>query len=129
MKNTGHILVAAQVPVRLANVLSVRMTQVDLITMNALTHELEVWEVKSGFPQGFYRKQGFMRCDPIEHVECTKPNIWHLQLRYTQLALEAALGLQNRTHARVIHAYEKKNTGICLKILEQPEWCKRISVK
>ncbi|MBX9636536.1 MAG: hypothetical protein K2Q45_03185 [Nitrosomonas sp.] len=124
IKLMGHSLQAAQVPVPLANN-SLKMTQADLITRDAFG-QLWLWEIKSGQKIGFFRKQKQQAHfdGKLKHVDCNGLNIWHLQLQYTRLAIEA----QNVpiSQARIIQVYKHKDKGIVVKVHEQPKWIKDV---
>jgi hypothetical protein len=104
----GHTLEAAQVPVELAQGWG-RMTCADLITRNKADGKLWVWEIKTGFPVGFYRSQGNFANAPLEDVPCTQQNIWFLQLHYTHQALctMARLPIEGGC-SRILQVYLKK---------------------
>jgi hypothetical protein len=121
-KAKGHVLQAGQVPVEL-NGWS-KMTQADLITRDKKTGKLWVWEIKTGMPVGFFVKQGCFKAAPLKDVECTKLNIWHLQLRYTVAALQASHVQVGES--RVIQIYEDKERGLVIKEHEPPEWVAKV---
>lgn len=116
----GHSLEAAQVPVVIPGVF--KMTQADLITRNK-EGNLHLWEVKTGFPVGGYTKQGKL-CGT--DVDCTKYNIWQLQLHYTRKALESA-GV-DIADASVIQVYkDSTQTQPVVKVHpEKTEWTNRL---
>jgi len=125
----GHVLEAAQVPVELPGWF--KMTQADVITRHMVTGQLWLWEVKTGAPVGFHVKQGKMTGGTvISDIDCTKLNIWHLQLHHTKMALEAA-GVKI-AHANVIQIHELREPDApqahptLLKVHQQPEWVKRL---
>ena len=124
LKSMGHQLQAAQVPVPLANN-TLKMTQADLITKDAFGM-LWLFELKSGQPVGFYRKQkNQMHFEgKLNEVDCNGLNIWHLQLQYTRMALEAQKVPIRQ--ARIIQVYKNKDEGIIVKIHEQPKWIKKL---
>ncbi len=101
-RDSGHELVACQVPVQVEYG---RVTQADVITRDTLTGRLWLAEIKSGWPVSLERKQGTF-AGSLAHVECTKKNIWQLQLLRTQMALEAA-GVEF-AGASVIQVYETR---------------------
>lgn len=103
-KELGHVLQAGQVPVEIPGGWF-KMTQADLLTLDPKTGKLYLWEIKTGFPVGFHVKQGVFK--NIEgNVDCKKLHIWHLQLHFTKLALQAA-GVEVE-EANVIQIYEDK---------------------
>jgi hypothetical protein len=103
-KELGHVLQAGQVPVEIPGGW-LKMTQADLLTLDPKTGKLHLWEIKTGFPVGFHVKQGVFK--NIEgNVDCKKLHIWHLQLHFTKLALQAA-GVEVE-EANVIQIYEEK---------------------
>lgn len=104
----GHELQAGQVPVELAQGWS-RMTRADLITRSKADGRLWVWEIKTGFPVGFYRGQGNFANAPLEDIACTQQNIWLLQVHYTHQALvtTARLPIEGGC-SRVLQVYAKK---------------------
>lgn len=118
---TGHTLQACQVPVDLSDAAVDRMTQADVLTWHAASATLWLWEVKTGMPVGFHRKQGKMRNMPhAAAVDCTKLNIWHLQLHHTRAALQragVAIG-----GAAVIQVCERKGQGFDVKVHAPPAW-------
>lgn len=77
-----------------------------------------------GAPVGLYRAQGMFH-DNLKDIKCTKFHIWHLQLHYTRMALEAA-GVQI-AEARVIQIHDHKQyPEFKLKVHKPPEWVSRI---
>ncbi len=117
-KEHGQTLQAGQVPVEIPGWL--KMTQADLITRDEKTGKLWLWEIKTGASVGFHHKQGNMS-GTLAKVECKKLNIWHLQLHYTRLALEAA-GVEI-AESRVIQIHEEKGLkGFVVKVYSPPEW-------
>lgn len=125
IRSMGHEMQAAQVPVVLAQNVT-KMTQADLITRDAFGH-LWLFELKSGQPVGFHRKQAAQTHfnGKLAHVECTGLNIWHLQLHHTRMALEAAKVPIKQ--ARIIQVYKHKDKGLVVKVHEQPEWVAQIA--
>jgi hypothetical protein len=120
----GHVLQAAQVPVELPNGWF-KLTQADLITRDPATGRLWLYEVKTGMPLGFFRRQKEQSTFSgpelaTANVECTKLNIWHLQLHYTRLALLTA-GVPI-FDARVVQIYQEEGKGLVLKVHEPPQW-------
>lgn len=101
-EGNGHILQAAQVPVKVE---VGRITQADFITLDTRTNKLWLIEQKSGHPVGLHMKQGVFE-RTYRNVDNTKLNQWHLQLLYTKRSLiEAGVEI---TESRVIQIYEKK---------------------
>jgi hypothetical protein len=122
----GHAVEAAQLPVEVPH--AQRMTQADLITRDPATGRLWLWEIKTGYPIGATRKQGHL---PVrnsrtgDYVDCTKFNIWQLQLHYTRQALEAA-GVPI-AESRVLQVYvPDRNQRHRYEVVEHtpPEWTK-----
>lgn len=108
LRERGHELQAAQVPVELAQGWS-RMTRADLITRCKVDGRLWLWEIKTGFPVGFFRKQGTFSSAPLDDVPCTQENIWLLQVHYTHQALCTMARLPIEAGcARVLQVYAKK---------------------
>lgn len=104
----GHELQAGQVPVELAQGWS-RMTRADLITRCKADGRLWLWEIKTGFPVGFFREQGKFANAPLKDVPCTQKNIWLLQLHYTHQALCTMARLPIEADcSRVLQVYAKK---------------------
>jgi hypothetical protein len=122
MKERGHTLQAAQVPVVVRNGGDLRMTKADLVTQHAATGELWLWEVKTGIPVGFYRTQ---KAQPtfsgaLSGIPCVRLHVWFLQLGYTRKALlEAGVRI---SRCAVIQVYEETGRGLVLKIHEPPAW-------
>lgn len=106
-KAKGHTLQAAQVPVELANGWG-RMTKVDMITRCEADGKLWLWEIKTGYPIGFYREQKFFERAPFLDIPCTQQNIWFLQLHYTHQALHTSAGIRIEGGARILQVYAKK---------------------
>lgn len=125
LRARGHELQAAQVPVELAQGWS-RMTRADLITRCTADGRLWLWEIKTGFPVGFFRAQGTFANDPLGDVPCTQKNIWLLQLHYTHQALCTMARLPIEAGcARVLQVYAKKQgQGSALVVEEHapPPW-------
>jgi hypothetical protein len=124
LEDIGHTAQAAQFPAVIPNVLPLRMTQADLITKDGFGR-MWLWEVKTGFPVGGFRKQDVFQGRITDangmSVPCTKYNIWQLQLHFTRLALESA-GI-HIDEARVIQVFENKaKAGVQIKVHPQPEW-------
>lgn len=125
-KERGHTVHAAQVPVELAQGYA-RMTQADVITQ-APDGRLWVWEVKTGWPVGFYHSQGNFASAPLRDIPCTQENIWYLQLHYTHQALVTCAALPiDLECAGVLQVYQKKvsKTKGAQILVEQrsvPEW-------
>lgn len=119
----GHILQAAQVPVEMPGWF--KMTQADLITLHAATGKIWLWEVKTGVPVGFFVRQGTFRA-PLNNVECTKLNIWHMQLHFTRLALMA--GGMHIDEARVlqVHGFRDRTQDNKVTAHVPPDWTDRI---
>jgi len=119
LKKRNHTLQASQLPVEIEGGWN-KMTQADIITRDNKTGDLYLWEVKTGFPVGGFRKQGYFKA-PFSHVKCTKYNMWQLQLHYTRQALEQK-GLHFK-EANVIQIYEKKKEkDLIIKIHPQESW-------
>jgi hypothetical protein len=119
----GHTLQVGQLPVELPNALF-KVTQADLITRDA-NGQLHCWEIKSGFPVGFYQQQEYMTGKLAPHkVPCTKLNIWHLQLWHTRNALVAA-GVPI-VESRIVQIYEDKQKGLVTKVHTPPEWTRHL---
>ena len=117
----GHTVQAGQVPVELVGG-SCKMTQADLITRDK-NGKLWCIEIKSGMPVGFFHKQGTMTGRLAKHaVDCTKLNIWHLQLAYTRASLVAA-GVPVED-SMILQVYEDKKEGLVLKPHHPPDWVK-----
>lgn len=116
-KEKGHVLQAAEVPVELHGLN--KLTQADLITRDQ-TGNLWLWELKTGMPTGFFRKQGELL--RFKNIEATKLNCWQLQLAYTRKALE--LSGVKISQARILHIYEHKNDGLIVKEYNLENWCK-----
>lgn len=129
-KELGHVLQAGQVPVEIPGGW-LKMTQADLLTLDPKTGKLYLWEIKTGFPVGFHVKQGTFK--GIEgNVDCKKLHIWHLQLHFTKLALQAA-GV-SVDEANVIQIYEEKNKKDFVVKVHSPkakgiaEWINKIQI-
>lgn len=130
LEDMGHIPQAAQLPVMIPDTRPHRMTQSDLITRDGFGR-LWLWEVKSGYPVGGFRKQGVLDRGVAdkkgEPVPCTKHSIWQLQLHFTRNALEAA-GI-NIAEARVIQVHEdKRKDKPIVTIHDQAEWVKKLKL-
>lgn len=126
LEDLGHSPQAAQLPVLIPNTRPYRVTQADLITKDGF-NRLWLWEIKTGFPVGGFRKQDVFQHGIVDKngdaVPCTKYNIWQLQLHFTRQALESA-GIEI-AEARVIQVHEVKNKAEPqIKIHAQPEWVK-----
>jgi hypothetical protein len=118
----GHTLQAGQVPVKLPKL--ERMTQADLITRDRFGF-LWLWEIKTGKPVALNQKQGTF-VGPLKDVPASKFNIWHLQLRFTRLALEGS-GVEI-AQARIIQVYEqRKSRQLKIKVFEQPQWTRKLA--
>lgn len=111
-----HTLQAAQVPVEIAA--CGKMTKCDVITKDA-EGRLWCWEVKCGFPTNLFRKQGNFIAPPFQHVECTKLNMWHLQVHYTADALCKA-GVPIYQY-RVIQVFEQ-DKDLRVRVHPVPAW-------
>ena len=121
-KARGHTLQATQVPVELANGWA-RMTKADVITRCEADGKLWLWEIKTGYPVGFYREQKKFAAAPFKDVACTQQNIWFLQLHYTHQALHTSAGLRIEGGARILQVYAK--TGVKQLFVEErvpPAW-------
>lgn len=121
-RDKGHTLQASQVPVELANGWG-RMTKTDMITRCEADGKLWLWEIKTGYPVGFYRKQKTFTSPPFTDIPCTQENIWFLQLHYTNQALYTNAGIRIEGGARVLQVYTKK--GEKAPIIEErapPSW-------
>lgn len=123
-QSEGHQLQAAQVPVEvILSGANIKMTQADLIARDA-QGRLWLYEIKTGAPVGFYQKQGKF-LGVLSEVDCTKQNIWHLQLLHTRLALEAA-GVEI-FQSRIIQIYEERGSPeLQIKLHEPPEWTRLV---
>lgn len=109
-RSRGHVLQACQVPVELANGWS-RMTKADVITRSVADGKLWLWEVKTGWPVGFYlssKEQPTFSGAKFGDIRCTEENVWYLQLHYTHQALETMAGLRIEGGARIIQVYARK---------------------
>lgn len=113
----GHTLEAAQLPVELVQ--WNKMTQADVITRK--NNQLYMWEVKTGFPIGGFRKQAFFSA-PLHKVPCTKYNIWQLQMHYTMQGLRQQ-GLPIKA-GNVIQVYSKDGK-MQVKVHEEEPWLKQ----
>jgi hypothetical protein len=121
-KARGHTLQATQVPVELANGWG-RMTKADVITRCEADGKLWLWEIKTGYPIGFYRKQKWFRSAPLLDVPCTQENIWFLQLHYTHQALHTSAGVRIEGGARILQVYAKKGEKqLHVEERAPPEW-------
>lgn len=118
----GHTIVRCQLPVIVRDFVMC-MTQADVITMDRNNH-LWLWEVKTGMPVGFYRKNGVLKHTTGEPVPCTGMEVWQLQLLYTQRAVCTA-GIPIR-HARVIQVHEQRDGPVVVKVHEPPKWVERV---
>lgn len=118
--DAGHTLEAAQLPVELNQ--WNKMTQADVITRK--NDRLYLWEVKTGFPIGGFRKQAFFSA-PLHKVPCTKYNIWQLQMYYTKRGLQEQ-GLPIK-EAAVIQVYSKDGK-MNVKVHKEEPWLKEAPV-
>jgi hypothetical protein len=122
--DNGHQLQAGQIPAEVSP--WDRITQADVITMHTRTGRLWMWEVKTGAPVGFYRKQGKFKA-PLNDVDCTKRNIWELQRHYTvQALIDAGVHI---SESRVIQVHEdRRNAGgePVVKVHKPPIWTRTI---
>ena len=120
----GHTLQAAQVPVQLPG--TKKATMCDVITKDA-QGRLWVWEVKCGFPEGLFTKhQTFKAGTGFEKVDCTKFNIWQLQVHFTAEALIKKAGLPIYQY-HVIQVFNKKNeTKPLVRVHERAAWLPKI---
>lgn len=130
LEDIGHIPQAAQLPVMIPDTRPHRMTQSDLITRDGFGR-LWLWEVKSGYPVGGFRKQGVLDRNVVDRkgqpVTCTKHSIWQLQLHFTRTALEAA-GI-DIAEARVIQVHEdKRKDKPIVTVHNQAEWVKKLKL-
>lgn len=117
----GHTLQATQIPVELCNGWG-RMTKADVIT-KAPDGKLWLWEIKTGYPVGFYRKQKWFQSAPLKDIDCTQQNIWFLQLHYTHQALHTNAGIRIEGGARILQVYAKKGEKqLTLEERTPPEW-------
>lgn len=122
LHESGHALQAAQVPVVIPGVF--KMTQADLITQDRATGQLHLWEVKTGFPVGGFTKQGKLTGTD---VDCTKYNIWQLQLHYTRKSLEAAgVDIANSSVIQVYKDSTQKQPVV--KVHPSKEWTNQLPV-
>lgn len=119
----GHRLVAAQLPVRVKS-FACCMTQADIITMDSVGR-LWLWEVKTGAPIGFFRKDAPLQNVRGEPVPCTGLAVWQLQLAYTRRALIDSAMLPI-AEARIIQVHEQRKGPVVTKVYELPEWHDRI---
>jgi hypothetical protein len=110
----GHTLEAAQLPVELVQ--WNKMTQADVITRK--NNQLYMWEVKTGFPIGGFRKQAVFAA-PLQRVPCTKYNIWQLQMHYTMQGLRQQ-GLPIKQGC-VIQVYSK-DKQMQVKVHKEADW-------
>jgi hypothetical protein len=121
-KARGHTLQATQVPVELANGWG-RMTKADVITRCEADGKLWLWEIKTGYPIGFYREQGRFKGVPFQDVPCTQQNIWFLQLHYTHQALHTSAGIHIEGGARILQVYAKKGEKkLLVEERAPPQW-------
>lgn len=114
----GHIVEATQLPVYVKKLNCI--TQADVITKNA-KGELFMWEVKTGYPPGGYRKKGVLTGTKIPS---TKYNHWELQRLFTWTGLAGPLQIC-RENTYVIQAYENHigdEATMCIKAHARPEW-------
>ena len=120
----GHRIVACQVPVRVPN-FPYCMTQADVMTRDNLGR-LWLWEVKTGVPVGFNRKQGHLTAVDGAPVPCNWPAIWQLQLLYTERALRAAGVPVVGSRVIQIHGRRSKKGHFEVKVYEPPGWTNRV---
>jgi len=121
-KNNKERLQAAQVPVELTTN-AVKLTQADVITMDE-KGRLILYEIKTGAPVGFSRKQGVFQVAGFQDVPCTKKNIWQLQLAYTRMALvEAGIPIFK---SYVLQIFDNKEEGLKLDLQIAAGWTKRL---
>lgn len=121
----GHTVQACEVPCAVSQLHCI--TQADLISRDR-TGALHLWEVKTGYPVGGFRTQGMLK-GKLRQVPNTKMAHWQLQLRYTQLGLEAA-GVRFKT-ASIIQVFDKynkktKTTSVYTKIHKQTDWALKL---
>jgi len=112
----GHIPQVAQLPVEITR--WNRMTQADYIT-RAPDGRLWLWEVKTGFPVGGFRKQGEFKGE-FKGVSCTKYNIWQLQLHFTREGLKKA-GV-DISESRIIQVHSDKSKKMTIIVHEPKSW-------
>jgi len=118
----GERLQAAQVPVELTTDV-VKLTQADVITVDS-QGRLILYEIKTGAPVGFLRKQGTFQVAGFEDVPCTKKNIWQLQLAYTRMALlQAGVPIFK---SFVLQIFENKEEGLKLDLQPGAAWTKKL---
>lgn len=125
LKEQGHILQAAQVPVQVRPLL--RITQADFITLHAESGELHMWELKTGYTPGMYTTtgKGTFKGSHLEDVKCSKYGIWELQRYWTCRALQDAGVPIAQSH--VINVYEDtKKKKVVVKVLDNLEWTTRL---
>lgn len=127
-KKMGHELQGSELPVHMER--NRVITRGDFFTVKkegTLSGEPELWywELKCGWPPGADTKKGKMN-RPLDHVDCTKFNIYELQRQWTHWAYEEELGM--KIHAsRVLHVYDHEGKGMVVEARPIPSWCKGLS--
>lgn len=115
-----HTILASQLPVKLNK--WYKITQADILTIDKKTNDLYMWEIKTGFPVGGYRKRGTFN-SPFDHVACTKYNIWQLQRHFTYLGLvENGLNIKG---SFILQIYRDKTKGYIVKEIGEAKWIKQ----
>jgi hypothetical protein len=116
----NQVAVAAQLPVFIQKLQCI--TQADLIALDTKTDELWVYEVKTGYPAGGYRKKGELK--GIPSVANTVYNHWELQRHYTVQGMEDN-GLKV-DHSAVLHVYmDTKKRKLVVNARKIPKWIKK----
>lgn len=123
-ESKGHRLVACQVPVRVRDFFMC-MTEADVLTTDS-AGRLWLWEVKTGAPVGFHRRQGTLQHVRGAEVPCNGQALWQLQLHYTRRALEAAGVAVANARVIQVHGQRKKGAGLEVVVHEPPEWVHRV---
>ena len=120
LHENNQIPVAAQLPVFIQKLQCI--TQADLIALDTKTNELWVYEVKTGYPAGGFRKKGELK--GISGVGNTVYNHWELQRHYTVQGIEDN-GLKVDRSA-VLHVYmDTKKRKLEVKARKIPKWIKK----
>jgi hypothetical protein len=115
-------LIAAQVPTYVRQFDCV--TQCDVLAYNASDQTLWMFEVKTGYPTGGFRKKGTLNTEgAVGDVPSTVYNHWQLQRHFTHIGL-VDYGLDVK-ESRVIQVFKRKKK-IVVKVHENPGWCEEL---